>query len=292
VIEFLREIGKHFTVNYMLGKEVVSSRLAGEGISFTEFSYMLLQAFDFLHLYDNYGCKIQVGGSDQWGNITAGLELIRKKISGQAFGLSFPLLTDGAGRKLGKSEGGAIWLDPELTSPYQLYQFLFNSGDQDSLTFIKAITLIEAAEFNLLAERAKLKPEERLVQRELARRVVELTHGSAALEQVERSLQALFGGELTGLTKTEIKELYSQAPCVTLSMEQLRELSLAELFILAKLCSSKSEARRLFSQGGGYLNNQRIQNPDQLAQDFVKDQELLLLRSGKKSYALIDIVLE
>lgn len=290
-LEFLRDIGKHFTVNYMLSKEVVKTRLEGEGISFTEFSYMILQAYDFYHLYQAHNCKLQIGGSDQWGNITAGLELIRKKIQGEAFAFSIPLITDSQGKKFGKSESGTIWLDAAYTSPYKFHQFWLNIPDSSAIQYLKIFTFLDEAKIAELSESLSKEPEKRAAQRALADAVCSLIHGDEATADAKRSADVLFGGSLDGVSTAQLQDIFSDAPSSSLTRDKIEQLTFVELLTETKLSKSKGEARRLIESGGAYLNNQRISDVNMRLIDTVShDREVLLLRSGKKNYHLVKVL--
>ncbi len=289
VLSFLRDIGKHFTVNYMIAKDSVKSRLSGDGISYTEFSYMLLQAFDSLHLFQTENCKLQIGGSDQWGNITAGLELIRRKLSQQAYALSFPLITDSQGKKFGKSEGNAIWLDPQLTSPYKFHQFWLNVQDSDVVRLLKLFTLESHERIEALAESVISAPEARAAQKALADAVCTLVHGEAATTDAKRCGDALFGGTLEGLSSNQLSDLFADAPSSLLTREQISGLDLVTL-LGQTVAKSKGEARRLLSGGGIYLDNERISDEAlQVSETQLLKRGLIVLRSGKKNYHLVRV---
>src|SRR5437868_6800284 len=213
MMEFLRDVGKHFTVNNLIGKEAISRRLeSDEGISFTEFSYPLLQAYDYLVLYDRHQCTLQMGGSDQWGNILAGIDLIRRLRGARAHGLVFPLVTTSSGVKFGKTEAGAVWLDPKMTSPYRFYQFWLNTDDRDVITYLKFFTWLTKEEIGDLAEAVRTEPEIREAQRKLAREVTSLLHGKTDLEKAVRASEVLFGKEIEGLSVNEILEIFADVP--------------------------------------------------------------------------------
>lgn len=287
VIDFLRDVGKHFTVNYMLAKEVVKTRLDGEGISFTEFSYMLLQANDFLHLHTHHNCKLQIGGSDQWGNITAGLELIRKSGRSDAYALSIPLLTDSHGKKFGKSELGTIWLDANFTSPYRFHQFWMRVEDADVVKYLKVFTFLTQDEIFALEAAVSDAPEKRAAQRALADSVTTLVHGAAATALAKRSAEVLFGGSMEGLSPAQVEEIFRDVPSSTLATSQLAGVRVVDVFVSSGLAKSKGEARRLVASGGAYLNNERVVDPEAPFQAV--PGALLVLRSGKKSYHLLRI---
>lgn len=290
VLDFLRDIGKHFTVNYMMQKESVRTRIEGDGISFTEFSYMLLQAFDFLYLYQKMGCKMQMGGSDQWGNITAGLELIRRKIQGEAYAISNPLITNKQGKKLGKSEGGAIWLDTEKTSSYKLHQYLLNTEDSEVEKLLHIFSFAEMDVLRELSESLRARPEKREAQTFLADEVCSLVHGEEATKDAKRCAEVLFGGSIKGLSDKQLEDIFSDVPSSTMARDKLRALSACDIFVTAGLAASKGEARRLITQGGAYINNERIGDPTPLIEGTAfADATLLVLRSGKKNYHLLKV---
>jgi len=285
VITFLRDIGKNFGINYMMAKDSVQSRIES-GISFTEFSYMILQSYDFLNLYQTYNCKLQIGGSDQWGNITAGLELIRKsEEEAKAFGLTVPLVTKADGTKFGKTEGGAIWLDAEKTSPYEFYQFWINTDDRDVIKYLKYFTFLSHEEINELAASAKEAPEKREAQKALAAAMTTLVHGEAALEQSIRISQALFSGSISALTAEEIKQGFKDVPSYTHTGE---DIGLIDLLVESKISPSKRQAREDISNGAIYLNGEREQDLQKTvgAEDRIEGQ-FTVIRRGKKKYTLI-----
>ncbi|MFZ4450684.1 tyrosine--tRNA ligase [Salibacterium aidingense] len=292
VTSFLRDVGKHFSLNYMLSKESVDSRIQS-GISFTEFSYQILQSFDFRHLYEEKNCQLQIGGSDQWGNITAGLELIRRMKGGeegeqpQAYGFTIPLVTKADGEKFGKSEGGAIWLDPEKTSPYEFYQFLINTDDRDVIKFIKFFTFLTEEEIISLKEEVEKRPEERKAQRRLAEEVTAFVHGEEALKQAQNITEALFGsgGDIKQLTAEEVQQGFKDVP--THVVEE-KEIGLIDLLVQSGIASSKRQAREDISNGAVYINGDRCQELDKVVGDPDKiDNAFTVLRRGKKKYFLI-----
>lgn len=290
IIQFLRDIGKNFTVNYMLSKESVKRRLDGEGISYTEFSYMLLQAFDFLHLYDNYNCILQMGGSDQWGNITAGIDLIRKLRGGKAYGLVFPLLTTASGTKFGKSEEGTIWLDEKLTSPYRFYQFWINADDRDVIKYLKFFTLLSKEEIESLEVELKERPERRVAHRRLAEEVTRMVHGEEGLKKAQRATSVLFGGSFEGLSSSELEEIFSHVPSFEISRDELEGMSIAELAVSSGLVKSKGEAKRLIVSGGLYMNNIKVDSAvEKVSSERFIDGKILVLRKGKKSFLIVKI---
>jgi len=294
LMSFLRDLGKHFTVNYMVSKESVKRRLEQEeGISFTEFSYMLLQAYDFLHLFDTYGCRLQMGGSDQWGNITAGMDLVGRVRKAQVHGLVFPLVTTVSGVKFGKTEAGTVWLDPELTSPYRFYQFWFNTDDRDVLGYLKFFTWLEKREVEELAQSLEGAPERREAQIRLAREVTKMVHGPTALEKAERASKALFGEEIRELTAEEIGEVFFDTPSGEIPRSKLLGggMPLSDLLPQAGLAQSKSEARRLIESGGIYINNSRITDPKKsVAISDVLAGQFVILRRGAREFRVLRLL--
>jgi len=294
LMEFLREVGKHFTVNYMLNKESVKRRLATEeGISFTEFSYMLLQAYDFLMLYDRYQCRLQMGGSDQWGNITAGMDLIGRLRKVQAHGLVFPLVTSATGKKFGKTEGGTVWLDPQLTSPYRFYQFWFNTDDRDVIAYVKYFTWLSTGEVEELERTLKTAPEKRAAQIRLAREVTRQVHGETAVQRAEKVSRALFGEEIFTLAAEEIPDVFQEAPCTRMEKTKLEGpgMGIVDFAVLAGLAASKNEARRLIDSGGIYLNNRRIgEAAKRVSSADSLHGRFLVLRRGQKEFRLVELI--
>jgi tyrosyl-tRNA synthetase len=292
LIGFLRDVGKHFTVNQMVAKESVRTRFerADQGISFTEFSYMLLQAYDFLHLFDTYGCTLQLGGSDQWGNITLGIELVRKVRRAEVFGVTTPLVLKADGTKFGKTESGSVWLDPDRTTPYQLYQFFLRSEDAMVGTYLRYFTCLSHAEILALDASTAAHPERRDAHRELARQVCTLVHGESETARAEQAAAALFGEEVADLDERSLLDVFADAPSTDLARTRLDDggVLLVDLLAEAGLVSSKSQARTAVAQGGAYVNNRR---EDDLARrlgpaDLVADR-YLVLRRGKKDYHLV-----
>src|SRR5260221_9124897 len=245
LLSFLRDVGKHFTVNYMIAKESVKRRLEGEdGISFTEFSYMLLMAYDFVVLFDRFGCTLQMGGSDQWGNITAGMDLIRKLRGARAFGLVSPLVTTSAGVKFGKTEAGTFWLDPAMTSPFRFYQFWLNTDDRDAVRYLKFFTFLDRDEIEALARATAEHPERREAQRTLARAVTSLVHGQAHVHRAERAAQVLFADDIAGASVDDVLMVFEDAPSTELSLPA-GGMPIADMLVAVKLPPSQSEAMRL-----------------------------------------------
>lgn len=293
MLDFLRDVGKYFTVNYMMAKESVKRRLEQEdGISFTEFSYLMLQSYDFLVLYDRYKCILQMGGSDQWGNITAGIDLIRRLRGGKAYGLVFPLVTTTSGTKFGKTELGTIWLDAQRTSPFRFYQFWINTDDKDAVTYLKFFTLLPQVEVQKLEEAAAASPEKREAQRKLAQEATRLVHGDAALSKAERATRVLFGEEISSLSLQDVLDVFADVPSSQVDKSRLGSdgIALVDLLTSAGLAQSKGEARRLIQGGGIYLNNIRIadaQRAVSLAESI--EGQVFILRKGQKEYRLVQV---
>ncbi|HLQ74244.1 MAG TPA: tyrosine--tRNA ligase [Bacillota bacterium] len=288
-IEFLRDIGKHFTVNYMLAKDAVSSRIE-DGISYTEFSYMLMQSYDFRKLYEEENCTLQIGGSDQWGNITAGMEYIRRTRPDaeediDVFGLTVPLITKADGTKFGKTAGGAVWLDPEKTSPYEFYQFWYNTDDRDVIKFIKYFTFLEDDEITSLEKATEEDPGRRAAQKRLAEEVTTFVHGREALDQAIKISEALFSGDVKQLTTDEIEQGFKDVPNYTVARE---DIQLIDLLVQANISSSKRQAREDISNGAIYLNGDRNQDLQHTvtSEDLLEDT-FLVVRRGRRKYFLI-----
>ncbi|MBI4851851.1 MAG: tyrosine--tRNA ligase [Acidobacteria bacterium] len=291
LLDFLRDIGKHFTINEMMSKDSVKSRME-QGISYTEFSYMLLQGYDFLHLFKTYGCRLQIGGSDQWGNILAGMELIRRIESKEAYGLTFPLITNADGQKFGKTASGTkCWLDPARTSPYKFYQFFIQVDDRDAVKFLRYFTFLSEAEINDLESKLAVAPEKRDAQRALARSLTEIVHGKTELERSEAASQALFGGDLTNLDERTLLEVFEEAPSYELSKEWFIEgRPLVDTLVEAKIESSKNTARQSLQGGGIYLNNIKVSDvKERLSENRLIYGKYLVVRKGKKNYYLIKV---
>ncbi len=288
VLSFLRDVGKHFTVNYMLQKESVARRLESEeGISYTEFSYLVLQAYDYLQLFDRYGCTLQLGGSDQWGNITAGIELIRKLRGQKVHGLVWPLMTTASGVKFGKTEAGAIWLDPERTSPFHFYQFWLNTDDRDVVRYLKSFTFLSREEIASLEQATREKPEARGGQRALAREVTTLVHGAEQVTRAERAASVLFTDNLTAADVEDVLMVLADAPSSDLALPE-RGITLVELLATVKLASSRSEAARLIKSGGVYVNNVRASDEKALltSSDAIAGQ-VIVLRKGRRDQHVV-----
>ncbi len=290
-LEFLRDIGKHFSVNQMLAKDSVANRLASVGISYTEFSYQVLQSFDYLELYRRHNCKLQIGGSDQWGNIVAGLDLIRKVEGGAAHALTVPLLTKSDGSKFGKTASGAIWLDDQMTSAYEFFQFWLNSEDADLPKLLKVFSMKSRVEIEQLIESVKVDPGARQAHRELAREMTSLIHGAGMTQKVEEAAKALFGqGEISELDLPTLDAALGQLPRTTVKKGDPFP-SWIELLVATGVVDSKSAARRILKEGGAYLNNKRVENEDftPTKSDLLQGK-YLLLRKGKRDLAAVEIV--
>ncbi len=290
-LDFLRDVGKSFPVGAMLGKESVRARLESEaGLSYTEFSYMLLQAFDFVQLCKTHGCRIQAGGSDQWGNITAGIDLARRMLGEQVFGITAPLLTTSDGRKMGKTESGAIWLDANRTSPYQFYQYWRNVDDADVMRCIAYLTEIDREEYQELSQVTENDPGRRTAQNRLAEWMTEFVHGSDGLTSAVKASKILFGGEIGSQTDSSLGEIFADVPS---SQEQKDRLQgegywIVEALQAAGLVGSGGEARRAIKDGGVYLNNERVTDDQyRLTLDDLASETVLILRKGKRNYALL-----
>jgi tyrosyl-tRNA synthetase len=298
-IDFLRDVGKHFTVNYMMAKDSVKSRLENkeEGISFTEFSYMLLQSYDFFVLNKNYNCQLQIGGSDQWGNITAGVELIRRMRAAQniaskekeaAVGLTFPLITKSDGSKFGKTESGNIWLDSRKTTPYQFYQFFLRVADDDVIKMLNYFSMASRQQLDALIDEVKNAPEKRSAQIHLARELTKLVHGDVELQRVEKASNTLFSGDLKELDKPMLLEVFGEAPSIKIPKTRMGEFTLVDALVESGLSPSKGMARKDIQGGGVYINNNRMDKEDLvIVSEHVLYGSILILRKGKKNYAMV-----
>ncbi|PQO41868.1 tyrosine--tRNA ligase [Blastopirellula marina] len=295
-LDFLRDIGKNFPVNVMMAKDSVKGRLEREdsGLSYTEFSYMLLQAYDFVHLFDKHGCTLQIGGSDQWGNITAGIDLGRRMRSAQLFGMTCPLLTKSDGSKMGKTESGAIWLSPDRTSPYAFYQYWINVADEDAGKCLRFLTELDREEIESLDKAREEEPHKRQSQKRLAEALTELVHGSEGVASAQRATEIFFGGEIDNLSDKQLIEIFADVPSQELSRDRLTAddgLNIVDALVESGLCKSKGDARRTISQGGAYVNNRRVEEGErQLATEDLASETVMVLRSGKKKYALLRFV--
>lgn len=292
-LDFLRDVGKHFRLGTMLAKESVKTRLASEdGLSYTEFSYQLLQAYDFLHLYDKHKVTVQIGGSDQWGNITAGTELIRKMRGASSFGVTFPLLTRSDGKKFGKSEGGAIWLNPEKLPPYDFYQYLFRLPDADMPKMFRMLTFLpleEIEEIESAMRRQGYVPN--TAQKRLAEEVTRIVHGEKGLEEALRITEAALPGAKTMLDSATLKALAGEIPTHKLAREAVVGVKLVDLFVVSTITTSKGEARRLIANGGIYLNNVKVDDEHYaITASHLIDERYLLIGVGKKKKVLIEVV--
>lgn len=289
-IEFMRDVGKHFSVNAMMAKDAIKRRVEGdEGISYTEFSYPLLQSYDFLVLHDRFGCTLQIGGSDQWGNITAGMDLIRRVRGARAYGLVSPLLMTAAGTKFGKTEAGTIWLDAEQTKPYEFYQFWLNSDDRDAVRYLKFFTFLDAARIGELEAASAREPEKRHAQRQLAREVTRLVHGDAAAREAEAASEKLFGGDVTAMSVAELLSVFANVPSRNLAPRP-DGWRLVTLLTEVGLTASNSEATRLIRSGGIYVNERRITDEkERLSPEQAIEGQLFVVRKGKKENFLIRI---
>lgn len=290
-LEFLRDIGKHFSVNQMLAKDSVANRLASAGISYTEFSYQVLQAFDFLELYRRYECKLQIGGSDQWGNIVAGLDLIRKVEGGTAYALTVPLLAKSDGSKFGKTASGAIWLDPQMTSAYEFFQYWLNSDDADMPKLLKVFSMRSKGEIERLIQTVETNPGAREAHRELARELTTLIHGEQMAQKVELAAKALFGqSDIAQLDRETLDSALAQLPKTQIAKGQSLP-TWVDLIAATGVVDSKSAARRIIKEGGAYLNNQKVESEDfaPSVADLLHGK-YLLLRKGKRDLAAVEVL--
>lgn len=287
IIDFLRDAGKHFTVNYMLAKDSVASRIE-HGISFTEFSYMLLQSYDFSQLYEQENCTLQIGGSDQWGNITAGLEFIRRSRGEEeieAFGLTVPLITKADGTKFGKTAGGAVWLDPEKTTPYEFYQFWYNTDDRDVMKFLNYFTFLDQTELEKLQAEVETNPGARQAQKRLAEEMTKTVHNGAALRQAIKISDALFSGDVRTLSASEIEQGFKDVP--TFETEKA-DILLVDLLVDAKISSSKRQAREDITNGAIYVNGDRNQDIQHTVTEADRlEDTFTIIRRGRRKYLLI-----
>lgn len=291
-LDFLRDIGKHFSVNQMVAKESVRARMEDRemGISYTEFSYMLLQAFDFMVLCREHNCELQIGGSDQWGNITAGIDFTRKKLGRTVYGLTLPLITNADGTKFGKTVAGAVWLDTEKTSVYRFYQFWIRTDDRDVIRYLKFFTFLGREEIEALERQHNENPGARAAHKALAKAVTDLMHGPAATQEAVRASEILFGGELTGISESTFNDIVGEVPTRELGRNDLDGAGkpLVEMLVLSGLCPSKGQARKDIEAGGVYLNNVRETNAQRAlnASDLLFGKHLLL-RKGKRNYVVV-----
>lgn len=291
--DFLRDVGKNFPVNVMLNKDSVKSRLGSDaGLSYTEFSYMLLQAYDFVHLNQQYDCELQIGGSDQWGNVTAGIDLGRRMLSKQLYGITCPLLTKSDGAKMGKTESGAIYLSPERTSPYEFYQYWVRVDDSDVGMCLRFLTELTQEEIKSLDLAREAHPHQRDSQKRLAEEVTRLIHGDTGLKSARQATDILFGAEIADLSDKELQQIFAHVPSVTLPKSRLSDgIPIIDALVESGLAKSKGDARRTVDQGGGYVNNHRVGSIDKvIAVDDLASETVVVLRSGKKKYALIKFI--
>ncbi|MBM7692910.1 tyrosyl-tRNA synthetase [Peribacillus deserti] len=287
LVTFLRDFGKHIGINYMLAKDTIANRLE-TGISYTEFTYTILQAMDFNHLYGEYNCKLQIGGSDQWGNITTGLELIRKKQEegAKAFGLTIPLVTKADGTKFGKTESGAVWLDAEKTSPYEFYQFWINTADADVIKYLKYFTFLSHEEIDALAASVESEPHLRKAQKVLAEEMTRLIHGEESLQQAIKISAALFSGEIKNLSAAEIKQGFKDVPSYEHEADQ--ETTLVDLLVEAKISPSKRQAREDIQNGAVSINGEKVTDLAHiLSEEDRIEGQFTIIRRGKKKYTMI-----
>ena len=284
-IDFLRDVGKYFTVNYMMSKDSVKSRIE-TGISYTEFAYQIMQGYDFYTLNQNHGVTLQIGGSDQWGNMTAGTELLRRKADKTGHVMTVPLITDATGKKFGKSEGNAVWLNPDKTSPYEMYQFWMNVMDADAIRFLKIFTFLSLDEIEEIRQQFEAAPHERLAQKVLAREVVSLVHGQEAYQEALNITEQLFAGNIKNLSVKELKQGLRGVPNYQVQTED--NLNIVELLVTAGVVNSKRQAREDVQNGAIYLNGERIQDLDYVLSDSDKlEDELTVIRRGKKKYFVL-----
>jgi tyrosyl-tRNA synthetase len=291
ILDFLRDIGKNFPVNVMMGKESVKNRISrdGGGISFTEFSYMLLQAYDFVHLQQELGCTLQLGGSDQWGNITAGIDLARRMNSVQLYGLTWPLLLKADGTKHGKTEGGSVWLSADRTSPYKFFQYWINVDDADTGKCLRFLTELEREEIEALDQQTAEAPGANASQKRLAEELTRIVHGEAGLKMARKATEIFFGGEISNLSDSALIEIFGQLPSHGIECHLLDEgLSVLDALVLAGLAKSKGDGRRAVEQGGVYINNRRVEDWEyKLTRKDLASESIIVLRRGKKNYGLL-----
>jgi len=294
LMEFLRDVGKHFSVNEMLAKDSVKSRLEQEqGMSFTEFTYSLLQSYDYLELYDRHKCTLQMGGSDQWGNIVAGVELIRRLRRAEAHAIVFPLITTSSGVKFGKTEGGTVWLDASRTSPYRFYQFWYNTDDRDIIQYLKFFTLLGKEQIHAFEMAMETAPEKREAQTALAAAVTRAVHGESAVSQALKASGIFFGGEIEDVSESELLEIFSDVPSTEVPRTGLggEGFPFIDLMVAAGVSKSKGEARRLVEGGGMYLNNRRVTEvARRVTMDEAIHRKFLVIRKGGKNYFLVKLV--
>lgn len=294
-LEFLRDVGKNASINVMLAKDSVKGRLdrTDSGLSYTEFSYMLLQAYDFVHLRRMYQCELQLGGSDQWGNITAGIDLARRMDGAQVHGLTCPLLTKSDGSKMGKTESGSVWLSPDKTSPYAFYQYWINVADDDTGKCLRFLTELEQEEIEELDQSREDEPHLRKSQKRLAEALTEMVHGAEGLSSALRATEIFFGAEISGLNDAQLNQIFADVPSQEQSRQSLAEggVSIVDALLFSGLAKTKGDVRRLIKQGGAYVNNRRVESAEaQLTLADLASESIMVLRSGKKKYALLRFV--
>lgn len=294
MMDFLRQVGKHFSVSQMLNRESVKRRIESEeGISYTEFSYMLLQSYDFVMLFDRYNCTFQLGGSDQWGNILSGMDLVRRLRGGKAHGVVVPLVTTASGVKFGKTEAGTVWLDPALTSPYRFYQFWVNTEDRDVINYLKYFTMLDQSAIGELEAAMTADAGKREAQKRLAEELTRFVHGEAELGKARAATRVLFGGEIAGMSAGEVADIFSNVPSTRLPRAGFagEGMALSELLAATGMVPSKGEARRLLAGGGVSLNNVKVADPKATATDSTAiEGRFLVLRKGARAYHLVEIV--
>ena len=279
-IDFLRDYGKYFNINYMLDKDIIRRRL-DTGITYTEFSYMIMQALDYLHLYQTRNCTLECAGSDQWGNITAGIDLIRKKTGDEVYGFTMPLVTDKNGKKFGKSEGNAFWLDKSKTSSYEIYQYLLNSDDEKVIEYLKIFTFLTKEEIEDIEKQQTAHPETRIAQKTLAKEVVTFLHGEKEAEKAKEMSEALFSGHVKNLTKKEIEDVFKGVP----TFDTNNNINIIDMLVNNKIASSKREAREFVNAGSITINEEKITDENYtVTKEIAIDNEILVLRRGKKKY--------
>jgi tyrosyl-tRNA synthetase len=294
LVGFLRDVGKHFSVNVMIAKESVRARLEEreQGISYTEFSYMLLQAYDYLHLFDTFGCRLQAGGSDQWGNITAGIDLVRRSRGAEVHGLTWPLVTKADGTKFGKSESGTVWLDPARTTPYRFFQFWVQVDDRDVARHLRLLTFLGPDRIAELEEEVRVRPEQRRAQRALARELTTMVHGADAAERAEQAAEALFRGDLASLDPATLLDVFAEAESSERPRAEVEGgVGLVDLLVGAGLDASRSAARSTITGGGAYVNDRRVTDVDhRVGADDLLAGGYLVLRKGRRRYHLVRLV--
>ncbi len=294
LLDFLRDIGKHFSVNVMLTKDAIRQRLEDRehGISYTEFTYCLLQSYDYLHLCKNFDCRLQIGGSDQWGNIVAGMELTRRLLGKETYGLTLPLVTKSDGTKFGKTESGNVWLDANKTTPYRFYQFWINQADADTPKYLRYFTLLSREEIEYLEGQVQTEPHKRAGQKALAREITKMVHGETALQSAIRASEAMFGGDLHELELSVLEDVFSDVPHANAPINYISENPfLLDLLLTTNILESKGEGKRLIKNGGLYVNNERITDDAlRLSENHLLGGSLLVVRLGKKDYRLIQFL--